>query len=214
MESNGSLDAFVLKVNERGRLEWATTWGGEDEDLAASIAVDADGRVLVTGYFSSEVLFPLPSGAGDRIVQGTNDIYLMALNQLGQALWVTTWGSPSDRFELGSSVCVDDLGRILVAGYSGSEPRFNGTDRCLPVSGYHEFLSVFNNRGELTTYLAFRDRQGSHSGSLVVTSLDGIAYLMDSFAESSLSWQRVLASRSDALLELPSAGVTQVSFGP
>ncbi len=47
---NGSLyDAFLVKFNSDGVRQWATYYGGDDEDRARACAVDASGNIYLSG---------------------------------------------------------------------------------------------------------------------------------------------------------------------
>jgi hypothetical protein len=53
LESSGSQDIFVAKLDNRGNWLWAKKAGGTDSDYGYGIAVDASGNSYVTGYFYS-----------------------------------------------------------------------------------------------------------------------------------------------------------------
>jgi len=52
-EGAGDRDAWILKTDSDGELEWSTTHGGAASDVAHSVVVDGDGNILVTGYTTS-----------------------------------------------------------------------------------------------------------------------------------------------------------------
>jgi DNA-binding beta-propeller fold protein YncE len=52
----GGEDIFVVKYDSNGKVLWARSAGGRNDDYGASIAVDANGNVYVTGYFESDTL--------------------------------------------------------------------------------------------------------------------------------------------------------------
>jgi hypothetical protein len=67
---NGSLDAFVTKLNDSGSaLAYSTFLGGTGFDFGAGIAVDGRGRAYVTGHTASAD-FPTTRGAFDRTLGG------------------------------------------------------------------------------------------------------------------------------------------------
>ncbi len=47
---NGKKDILLLKLNNNGELEWQKTYGGENDDSAASIQQTLDGGYIVAGY--------------------------------------------------------------------------------------------------------------------------------------------------------------------
>ncbi|MBI3501256.1 MAG: T9SS type A sorting domain-containing protein, partial [Bacteroidetes bacterium] len=52
----GNYDIFIVKYDASGTVLWATSAGGTNSDVGRSIATDANGNVLVTGYFLSPTL--------------------------------------------------------------------------------------------------------------------------------------------------------------
>jgi hypothetical protein len=52
-EGAGDRDAWILKTDARGELEWSATRGGTASDVAHSVVVDHNGNILVIGYTTS-----------------------------------------------------------------------------------------------------------------------------------------------------------------
>jgi hypothetical protein len=52
-----SADAFLSKFDPAGDLIWARTWGGDEQDMGFSVAVDSLGDAYVTGFYESYVDF-------------------------------------------------------------------------------------------------------------------------------------------------------------
>ncbi len=116
LTSVGDADGFVVVVSREGLVRWARGFGGKwgpnpntangGDDFVASVAVDAAGDVLVTGYALGEV--DLGAGAGpppadpDPRVTGFTAKYA-GLD--GTLLW-------SHRF--GQTVSLDDAGNAYV----------------------------------------------------------------------------------------------------
>lgn len=51
--SNGSVDVWVIKLNNTGGMEWQKTYGGSNAESASSIKPTPDGGYLLAGYSSS-----------------------------------------------------------------------------------------------------------------------------------------------------------------
>src|SRR5207253_2679622 len=49
--SHGLYDAFVIKYSTAGTYAWSKIFGSSQDDAATSVATDASGNVIVTGYF-------------------------------------------------------------------------------------------------------------------------------------------------------------------
>src|SRR5437773_827609 len=57
LTSAGGADVFVAKYAADGGFQWAKRFGGTSGDVAASVAVDGSGNVVVGGRFSGSVDF-------------------------------------------------------------------------------------------------------------------------------------------------------------
>ncbi len=57
LTSSGNCDVFVAKITTSGNWLWGVKAGGHDNDYGAGIAVDAAGKVFVTGYFEGTATF-------------------------------------------------------------------------------------------------------------------------------------------------------------
>ncbi len=116
---NGSVDAFVARVNPSGSdLFYATFLGAGDGDDGLGIAVDGSGNAYVTGSTSSPD-FPTTSGAYGTTHNGGGDAFVGRLNPSGSDLLYATFlgGSGDDR---GKGVAVDDSGNAYVTGFTES----------------------------------------------------------------------------------------------
>lgn len=71
-QSAGDRDAFALKLGSGGDMLFAKHFGAKEDDEASAIGADGFGRVLVTGYFRTDVDF----GAGSHTSAGGNDVFL------------------------------------------------------------------------------------------------------------------------------------------
>ena len=130
-EVNGGFgDAFVMKLNSDGAIQWVTQLGdtttaaGGDNsgwDTCEGVAVDDDGNVYCAGKTSGD----LSEGNGGG---GSDDAFVMKLNSSGAIQWVTQLGATTkvDGGEnSGSDICkgvtVDDSGNVYCAGYTGGD---------------------------------------------------------------------------------------------
>jgi hypothetical protein len=108
---NGGYDMFIVKTDKNGETSWVKSIGGTDWDLAYSITETADsGYVVAGGTFSYGL--------------GSEDIYLVKLNALGDTLWTRTYGGAMDE-EARSIQQTSDNGFILT-GFSKSFGNING----------------------------------------------------------------------------------------
>jgi hypothetical protein len=68
----GGSDVLLLQIDPAGGLSYTTYFGGEKDDTAARVAVDADGRVHLAGFTASSALPGAPQiQAGQTIFTST-----------------------------------------------------------------------------------------------------------------------------------------------
>ncbi|MBE9215768.1 pre-peptidase C-terminal domain-containing protein [Plectonema cf. radiosum LEGE 06105] len=82
LTSNGESDAFVAKIDNSGNILWAQSFGGTLLDSGASITVDEQDKIYVTGSFEDTVSF------GDTILTSSseNDGFILKLDTDGNIL--------------------------------------------------------------------------------------------------------------------------------
>ncbi len=116
--NGGYVDAFVSKLDVDGiGMVYSTYLGGDYEDLASGIAVDAAGNAYITGYTYSDG-FPTQNALQDSRSGGV-DVFVSKLNAEGTALVYSTYlgGSSSDT---AYGLDVDSTGNVYVAGMTAS----------------------------------------------------------------------------------------------
>ena len=100
----GSLDFWVLKLDDAGGVTWQKTYGGTSDDQANSIEQTADGGYIVGGSTAS-------FGVG-------GDAWVLKLNGDGSVAWQKTYGGSGA--EQANSVQQTADGGYIVAGYTTS----------------------------------------------------------------------------------------------
>ena len=144
----GSYDAFVVEIDptQSGTAsEIAGTYlGGTGQDIGRSIAVDAAGRVYITGVtFSFD--FPTTANAYQSIYIGGGDIFIAELDLGAVTLNYSTYfgGTSADEAK---KILLTPLGNVALAGYTLS-PDFPVTQNGYQTKfggNQNAFLSVLN----------------------------------------------------------------------
>lgn len=119
-------DIFVSKIDPSGTgLVYSTYLGGDGQDYASDIAIDAGGNVYLTGYTGSSN-YPT-AGAIQNTRSGLYSAFVTKLNAAGSAIdYSTYYGGTFGEF--GTSIAVDPTGSAFVGGISSSPdfPRVGG----------------------------------------------------------------------------------------
>jgi len=125
--NGSSTDAFLLKVDGRGEVLYATYLGGSTGgtsgyvgwDTASAVAVDPAGRAYVTGYtYASD--FPTTEGSYQPEARGgTTDTFVTCFSAGGAALVYSTYLGGSDN-EAAEGIAVNGKGAAYVTGYTYS----------------------------------------------------------------------------------------------
>ena len=111
IETNGSGDAYLLKMDSNGDVIWVESWGGISADEAKSVTVAGNGDVYTTGSFKGTVDF----GDGNPITSnGSDDIYLLKLDSNSNFIWVETVGGGGS--DAGNSVTINSIGDVYLTG--------------------------------------------------------------------------------------------------
>jgi len=88
----GARDGFLAKYDSSGNFIWAFKVGGPANDIAKSIAIDANGNIYITGYFGIGTSYF--SGTSPHTAPSTldnsagQDFYIAKYNSSGEFQWV------------------------------------------------------------------------------------------------------------------------------
>jgi len=124
--NQGGYDAFVTKLDPEGsHLLYSTYLGGSGDDTGRSIAVDASGRVYVTGETTSANFVPrglCPAAYDCSFTGRSSDAFVVKLDPAASgpaSLQYATYLGGSD-LDIGFSIAVDSEGRAYVTGETNS----------------------------------------------------------------------------------------------
>lgn len=170
--AQGNRDGFVAKYSTEGELSWARPYGGIDSenlekgDLLNALAVDAQGRIFITGSFHKSISFGNGLSFSEPSDRGQT-FYLAMLSPEGEAIWARRIDSPlpTDAGNAtGASLALSPDGRPAVAiAYSGGGLLLDGE-------------VVFNNnpQGDRGCLLVQYDAQGERQWRLNIKPEQGL----------------------------------------
>lgn len=155
----GGYDSYVVKFTAAGTRLWGTYFGGNGNDMAHGLAIDADDNIYVAGTTTSTVNLAT-FGAFLEAYQGNTDLFVMALSSNGLRRWTTYMGGPeAESCDFSHCVAMTSDGRVAIAGITSSEVG-------IATAGAHKGMldgvakldglcSVFNTDGRLqwSTYV-------------------------------------------------------------
>ncbi len=149
LTTQGSSDVFVQKLDDSGNLVWAKSFGGNSVDQSSSIAVTPSGSIYITGQFQETADFNPGMGTEYLTAQGTDDIFVLKLDQLGNFVWAKSLGGSS--LEKSNSIATGSFGDLYIIGC------FQGTVDFDPGTGT-EYLS---SNGSLDVFVQKMDTSGN-----------------------------------------------------
>jgi hypothetical protein len=146
--SQGGHDIFIQKSDQNGSFIWAKSIGGPGNDLGRRIN-DYGTHIIISGTFSDSVDFDPGTGTEMRTSNGGYDVFVLALDNNGDFLWVQTFGGTSNESFGGQEK--DKADDIVVTGsYSFSMSLTIGSSPVI-VNAIGTRTDVFVIKMELTT---------------------------------------------------------------
>ncbi len=116
LRSVGGSDVFVSKYDQRAKLVWVRTFGGNKigaPEAGYGLAVDASGHAHVTGTFAGKVEF----GRNTLFSMGIGDVFVAELDREGIVIWARQAGAMFSDPHAGHAIAVDRGGNTYVIGY-------------------------------------------------------------------------------------------------
>jgi hypothetical protein len=104
----GGRDAWLVKTDSAGNMQWYKTYGTTGDDYAYSLAQTADGGYALFCY-------TVPGG----LLVGKSDYWLIKTDAAGNVQWNKTYGAPTTSEYLAYGIRTVDGGYAMV-GYNGT----------------------------------------------------------------------------------------------
>jgi gliding motility-associated-like protein len=197
----GLTDAFLVKFNTNGVRQWATYYGGLENDFTGYCSVDLNGNIYLSGQTNSLDNISTP-GSHQPVHGGYEDAYLVKFDPNGVRQWATYYGGLE--YDEGNKNTVDANGNVYLNGFTESTFGIASTGHQNTLGGvFDAYLVKFNTNGvrQWATYYGgtLEDRGLScavdNSGSVYLSgwtsSLNNIA---------SAGYQNVFGGSQDAFL--------------
>jgi hypothetical protein len=151
--NSGNNDAFVIKYNTNGVVQWVTRISSTSADIGFAIATDSSGNVYVTGQGSTGSQISIFSSDGTSLPlplqsSGFADVFIVKYDTNGIAQWASRIASASS--DIGYSIKTDSAGNVYVATRTGVNSEitiFNSDTTVFANAGTSLGLVKFNTNG-------------------------------------------------------------------
>lgn len=146
----GSLDAVIGRFNQNGILDWATYFGGTDQEKSFDLALDQDENIFLSGFTRSLSGIATPGAYQTTFGGGVEDVFLAKFDSLGFRQWCTYYGGNGD--DEANAVDVNNSGHICIAGFTKSSSGIAtpGAFQTTYMAGYNDgFIALYDSTGTL-----------------------------------------------------------------
>lgn len=187
----GNSDAYLIKTNPTGDLEWEKTFGGSDTDRAYAILEISDGYLLAGGTSSQ--------GAG------SSDAWLIKTDENGNLLWEKTFGGSA--YDMAHSIVSIWNDGYLLAGWTDSQGTGNYDAYLVKTDfdGNLQWEKTFGSSGDDRIYDAIH----TSDGYLLTGSKNERSWLIKTDTNGNLEWEKTYGNApavSHALMFSPQCG--------
>ena len=135
LASAGAGDAFIVKYNSAGTVQWVARIASTAADIGYGIAVDSSGDLYVTGQGGTAAVVTAYNSNGTAFAttignSGQSDVFLVKYNSIGTVQWVTSLASAG--VDIGYGIDTDGGNNVYLTGQIGAAGVFtifnsNGT---------------------------------------------------------------------------------------
>ena len=145
--SGGGRDAFLAKFSNSGAIQWATFYGGTNNDEGRGIATDRSLNVIFTGFTYSSNNISTSGAHQSGYGGGSYDAFIVKFGPMGNRIWGTYYGGVAS--DAGYGVATDTSGNILITGntLSTSGIASTGAHQTVQAGSYDAFIVKFNSTG-------------------------------------------------------------------
>ena len=184
--SAGMDDAFVVKLDPKGKVLWSLTFGGSEADLARSVALDEAGNVVVGGTFAGSVDF---GGGLLTATAGHTSGFVLELDPSGKHLWSQTFDTDDDTVI--TAVAATPAGDVAATGYFKGKGDLGG--------------GPFTSAGDDDVFLTRMDDTGKRAWARTV---GGVKIQRASAVAFGVNGDAIIAGTSNETLDLGKVGDT------
>lgn len=178
---NNNYDLFIAKYDTDGNPLWAKGGSSNGNDWMPSLAVDAGGNLIATGWFEA---FPITFGAFTIPNSGSTDIFIVKYDPNGEELWAI--GAGEAFAEESRSIAIDGSGNIYVTGRFGTAITLGSITLNSSLPG-NVFIAKYDPDGNAVWALGTGGIDEEGGSGIAVGGNDDV-YITGSFDSPSLSF--------------------------
>ncbi len=186
----GDLDAAIAKFGADGKLKWLRRPGGSERDSAQSIALDANGNALVTGFFRGTGRF----GPQESNSAGHRDAFVAKYDPEGTLLWFRRAGG--SLIDEGRGVSADKDGNVLVTGAFEGQASFSEDVSITAKGNGDAFIAKYDPNGTLLWVRQAGSQEHTWGNAIVADSV-GNVLVSGAFSETATFDGTTLTSTND-----------------
>jgi hypothetical protein len=147
LTGTGTQNMFVAKYDNNGNFQWARRVNGICQ--SRDVAVDSQGNVVVTGYFTGTVTAETHTLTATTGIGQPADIFVMKYDASGNYLWGQRAGNSGS--DMAFEVETDATDNIYIGGYITSGAATFGTltvNTGSTISSQRAFYAKYNSNGD------------------------------------------------------------------
>jgi uncharacterized repeat protein (TIGR01451 family) len=177
-------DAFIVKFNNSGVVQWGTYYGGNSDEQCFDVARDVNGDIYLVGSINNTVTSSsaiATVGAHQTIFGGAQDGFIAKFNSNGVRLWGTYYGGIGG--ETLQGIDIDNNGNVYVTGNT------SGPSSSISIATPGTFQPVYSGAGADAIVVKFNSSgvrlwgtcfggNGNDWGRKIVTDNNGDIYVL------------------------------------
>lgn len=184
LSGQGANAFYIAKMDNDGKVLWASTISSDSNCNGSAITADTDGNVIVTGIFSGSSIT-----IGNLTLQNTKlfqeDFFICKYDGVGNLIWAKSYGGNGRDFS--RSVSTDNNGNInICGGFESSTLDFEST--VLDSEGQRDvFLVQLSPNGDIN-WVKHGRGEGFNSGIDITTDGDNNVIVVGEFSGAPLTF--------------------------
>lgn len=120
--NKGSVDFWIIKIDNKGNVIWQKNYGGSNADIAYSLSVQSEGSIIIAGITIS-------SDGDVKINHGDYDLWLIKINADGKLLSQQSFGGSLSDYS--TYVKYVENNSLVLAGYTHSSDKIFSSNKGL-----------------------------------------------------------------------------------